>query len=342
MKKSKHDVFIYGTRPEHIKFSPLLEFINPFLLFTGQQIDLIQDSAVSFDCNLYHSVHSGQSLSSYLGSLIQRIDDEIKILQPKRIWVQGDTTSAYAGALVARLNKIELIHLEAGLRTYNTNNPYPEENYRRMIDSISDILFAPTKTAVENLQNEKVQGKIHLVGNTIVDALEKVKKDSGIFRPISKKYVLATVHRRESFGNDMIEIFKALKRLSKDIKVIIPLHSNPKVKEAIKQVGLQTVKPMSYPEFLRYLKFSEYVLSDSGGVQEEAPSFGKKIIVLRKTTERPEIIERGYGILIKKMRADCIYKQIKDFSKLEITKMANPFGDGHAAEKIVEIINDMK
>lgn len=334
----KKEVFIFGTRPEIIKFSPLVDLIKPFLLFTGQQIELVNDTEMKFDCNLYHTVQSNQSLSSYLGSLIQRIDEEIKIIQPKRIWVQGDTTSAYAGALVARLNKIELIHLEAGLRTHDTNNPFPEENYRRMIDSIADILFVPTPAAMQNLKDEHISGSCHLVGNTVVDALEKIKKDSGSFRPISKKYVLATVHRRESFGDDMIEIFKALKKLNETVRVIMPEHSNPKVKEVVKAVGLKTVPHMSYPEFLRYLKYCEYALSDSGGVQEEAPSFGKKVVVLRKTTERPEIIEKGYGILIKKMRADMILKQIRDFEKVKIDKMFSPFGDGHSAEKIVDIL----
>jgi UDP-N-acetylglucosamine 2-epimerase (non-hydrolysing) len=158
-------------------------------------------------------------------------------------------------------------------------------------------------------------------------------------RPIKEKYVLATVHRRESFGEDMLNIFQALKELSKTVKIILPAHPNPNVQKIIKEVGLEVVKPMNYVDFLWYLRDCEYVISDSGGIQEEAPSFGKKIIVLRKTTERQEVIESGYGILIKKMEKNYILKEIKKFSKKNVIINKNPFGDGHTSEKIINIIN---
>jgi len=336
----RKECFIMGTRPEIVKFNPLIDKIKPFVVFTGQQKELSKDIAIKYDADLECSINNGQTQASYLSALIACLDELIFEVKPSRIWVLGDTTSAYAGAIVAFLHKIELVHVEAGLRTNDKFNPYPEEMYRRTIDSMADILFAPTQLAVDNLENENIKGRVYLTGNTVVDSLENIKKTLSGFRPMSDKYVLATVHRRESFGHDMIEIFKALKELSKEIKVIIPEHSNPEVKKAIKSVGLQTVGHMTYPVFLRYLENCEYVLSDSGGVQEEAPSFNKKVVILRKMTERPEIVEKGYAILIKDMSARAILRQIKAFSKVELKKMINPFGDGHAADKIKGIIRN--
>ena len=200
-------------------------------------------------------------------------------------------------------------------------------------------MFAPTERAVKHLKKENLQGKIYLVGNTVVDALKMIEKTLPKTRPIEEKYVLATVHRRESFGIEMEQIFLALKELSKEIKIILPAHPNPNVQKIIKNIGLETVKPMNYKEFLWYLKYCEYVISDSGGIQEEAPSFKKKVIVLRKTTERQELIESGYGILVKRLEKEYILKSINKFLKKKTVFGKNPFGDGKAADRIMKLIN---
>lgn len=336
-------LFIAGTRPEIIKYSPLIKIFKPYFLFTGQQHTLANDALTLFniipDMNLKCSPQNNQSLAMYLSVLIGQLDKEIKRLQPKQIWVMGDTTSAYAGALVAKLNKVELVHLEAGLRTHDNNNPYPEEMFRTAIDHMSDILLAPTDIAVKNLVAEQVCGVIHLTGNTIVDTLEMIKKKLPKERPIKEKYVLATVHRRESLGKDMFVIFNALKELSKKIKVILPAHSNPNVKKVIKKVGLDVVKPMNYINFLWHLRDCEFVITDSGGIIEEAPSFNKKILIVRKVIERQEILDTGYALTSTLEKKDLIEKINYLLSMREVIYKKNPFGDGKASDRILEIMS---
>ena len=341
MIKNKKDCFILGTRPTVIKLAPLIKKMNAFVIHTGQHKELAEDMLKLFkinpDVNL-RLMKKDQSLSDFTSRCMIALDKVIKENKFDRIWVHGDTASCLAGALVASMNRITVIHNEAGLRSHDKNNPFPEEIFRTLIDSVSDIMFAPTKRSIANLKRENLKGDIYLVGNTIVDALNMIKSTLPKERPIKEKYILATVHRRESFGNDMLNIFQALKELSKNNKIILPAHPNPNVQKIIKKVGLEVVKPMNYYNFLWHLRDCEYVISDSGGVQEEAPSFNKKIIVLRKTTERQEIIEKGYGILIDKMEKDYILKKIKAFSKKDIKKMKNPFGDGRTADRVIKII----
>ena len=341
MKKNSSDIFIVGTRPDIIKFAPLIKEMNPFVIHTGQHTTLARKMLDVFeiipDVDL-KLMSECDSLSKMLSRSISRIDKIVKQNEFKRIWVHGDTTTALAGALVATTNQIQLVHNEAGLRTHDKKNPYPEEIFRTLIDSMSDIMFAPTTRARKNLINEKVQGDIYIVGNTIIDAIRIAKRKIPNVRPIEEKYVLATVHRRESFGNDLYEIFSALKELSKDIRVVIPAHPNPNVQKIINEVGIEVVKPMNYINFLHHLKYCEYVISDSGGIQEEIPSFHKKIIVLRKTTERQEIIRRGYGVLVDKMEKNHILNIIKEFTKDKIVITPNIFGNA-VTKKIIRIIN---
>jgi len=338
----KTDAFILGTRPDTIKLAPLIQKMNPFVIHTGQHSTLASSMLKGFDIvpdvNLL-LMSNCSSMTLFLSRSISRIDKIVKQHNFKRIWVHGDTTSALAGALVAVTNQIQLVHTEAGLRTHDRQNPYPEEIYRTLIDSMADIMFAPTQQARRNLKKENVLGDIHLVGNTIQDSIKITKRKLPKHRPIAEKYVLATVHRRESLGNDMYEIFSALKELSKEIKVILSAHPNPNVQRIIEEVGLDVVKPMTYTNFLWHLKYCEYVVSDSGGIQEEIPSFHKKIIVLRKTTERPEIIKQGYGVLIDKMEKEHILKIIREFSKKTTPVVPSLFGS-KVTKKIIKIINE--
>lgn len=343
--KNKKECFVLGARPSVIKLAPLIKKMDSFVIHTGQHLELADDMFELFDIkpdvNL-KLMTKNQTLDGFLSKSIDALSRVVKENDFKRIWVHGDTSSALVGALVATTNQIPLVHNEAGLRSHDKRNPFPEETFRTLIDSMADILFAPTKRAVNNLKKENVQGKIYLVGNTVIDSLKMMEKELSSVRPIKEKYVLATVHRRESFGDDLFEIFSALKELSKEIKIVFPAHPNPNVQQMIKKVGLKTVKPMNYLDFLWYLKNCEYVVSDSGAAQEESPSFNKKVVVLRKETERQEIIEAGYGILIKKMKKKHILQEIKKFASKKVKFGKNPYGDGHASDKIVKIINRMK
>lgn len=343
-EKNNKDCFIVGTRPDIIKSAPLILKMNPFVIHTGQHKELSNEAFECFeiepDVN-FDLMTENQSLTGFFSMCIIELDRIIKENNFDRIWVQGDTSSALAGAFVAFVNKIPLVHIEAGLRTYK-NNPFPEEMFRTQIDRMADIMFAPTKQAIDNLKNENLQGRAYLVGNTVVDALKMIQKILPKKRPIEEKYVLATIHRRESFGDDMEQIFLALKELSKTIKVVLPAHPNPNVQDMIMKIGLETVSPMSYKDFLWHLKFCEYVISDSGGVLEECPSFKKKVIILRKETERQELIEKGYGILVKDLKKDNILKNIKKFISKNIVFGENPFGDGRTSNRIIAIIEKHK
>lgn len=343
--KNNKECFILGTRPTVIKFLPLIKKLKPFIIHTGQHTTLVDDMLELFDIkpdiNL-KLMTANQTLEDFLSAGVVELNKIVRQHNFKRIWVHGDTSSALAGALVATTNQISLVHNEAGLRSHNKRNPFPEETFRILIDSMSDILFASSKRAINNLKNENIQGKMYLVGNTVVDALKMIEKKLPQERPIRENYVLATVHRRESFGNDILEIFSALKELSKDIKVILPAHPNPNVQKIIQKVGLQTVKPMDYLTFLHHLKHCEYVISDSGGIQEEACSFKKKIIVLRKTTERQEIIELGYGVLMLKMERKYILRKIKEFSTRQVVFGQNPYGIGQTSDKIIKMMQKIK
>jgi len=344
MSNSQKECFVLGTRPEVIKLAPIITKMDAFVIHTGQHEELAHRMYELFnikpDADL-KLMTSNQSIVHFLSIALVELDELVKKHDFKRIWVQGDTSSALAGAIVASINQIQLVHVEAGLRSFDKNNPFPEEIFRKMIDSTTDIYFSPTRKAVKHLNNEGIIKNVHLVGNTVIDAVEMIKDTLPNTRPIKEKYILATVHRRESFGDDLEEIFKALKKLSKEIKIVLPAHPNPNVRKIIDKVGLEVVKPMNYTNFMWHLKHCEYVISDSGGIQEEAPSFRKRVVVLRKTTERQELIECGYGILIDTMKCDYILDRIHEFVNSDINITHNPFGDGHASDKIIDIIKKM-
>ena len=343
MTNNKQDCYILGTRPTVVKLAPLIKKLNPFVIQTGQHRELANEMYKTFDIMPdvdLALMTDNQSLTEIVSKCMIELDKLFKKHQFKRVWVHGDTASCYAGALVAAMNKIELVHNEAGLRTFDKTSPFPEEIFRTQIDGLSDILFAPTRIAVNNLIREKVSGKIFLVGNTVIDALEIMKPVLSDERPILEKYVLATVHRRESFGIEMRQIFEALKELSTEIKVVLPAHPNPNVRKIIKEVGLSVVQPMNYQNFLWHLKHCEYVVSDSGGIQEEAPSFNKKTIILRKKTERPEAVQMGMSVLVDPLTKQNILQTIRTFTSENIVFDHNPFGDGHSVEKIIKYIQE--
>ena len=338
-----NECFIIGTRPDTIKMAPLIYKIKPIIINTGQQKELTDEALDIFKIVPHYNLElmkDNQNMISVMSRGMYELNKIIIRIKPTRIWVLGDTMTAWMGANVAYMNRIPLVHVEAGLRSHDTNNPYPEEMFRIMIDMMSDILFAPTSNAVKNLKKEKVKGKIYKVGNTIVDALEMIKPSLSGVSPLNEKYVLFTMHRRESFDKDIDTVFSIVKQLSVKTKIIFPVHPNPNVQEAVRKYQLETIKPLNYVDFLWYLKHCEYVMSDSGGIQEEVPSFNKPILILRKTTERQEILNTGLAYLTTLEEEDILNK-IDIISKItDKVYSRNPFGDGKTSEKILNIINE--
>lgn len=343
--KNKNEIFIVGNRPDIIKMAPLILKMKPLVLHTGQHKELAAEAFKIFnikpdiDLNL---MEKNQTVADFIIRGMEAINKVILENKPERIWVLGDTMTAFVGSLIAFTNKIELVHVEAGLRTHDKGNPYPEEIFRTMIDSFSDIMFAPTKLNVKNLQKEGVKGKIFQTGNTIVDILETIKPTLSEKRPIEEPYVLMTMHRRESFDKDMGTVFSVIKQLSKKIKVIYPIHPNPNVRKVAKEIGITTIDPLNYTDFLWYLKHCEFVMSDSGGIQEEVPSFDKPILILRKVTERQEILKSGLAFL-STLQSKDIYEKVDKLIQLKNKKYnRNPFGDGKTVDRIIKIMNSLK
>lgn len=345
----KRELFIVGTRPEIIKVAPLARALGHsrcIVLHTGQHRELADEAFDAF--NIMPAIRldlmkENQTLAGFVMDCTRDLTLSLRAIRDdiSRVWVQGDTSTALVGAQVAKLLSLPVVHLEAGLRSFDMQDPWPEELFRVQIDAIADILLAPTDTAAHNLyKSVGMYGKhIEVTGNTIVDALELLKPQLRVTSPQNVPFVLATIHRRESFGPRMIEIFRALRELSKEIKVVLPAHPNPNVRLALEEVGLSFVEPMPYLAFLNHLKFCEYVITDSGGVQEEAPSFGKKTIVLRDVTERPEAFNAGLSTLVQSFDMESIIRTIKEFASKDVVFSDNPFGDGHASDRIITALN---
>ena len=354
--------FVLGTRPEAIKIAPLiLEFkkskkVKVNIALSGQHDEMIKSVFDIFnlkeDINLNilkRSISMDQSIALILSELSIFFDNS----KPDIVFVQGDTLTAFAGALAAFLKKIPVAHVEAGLRTENIYSPFPEEANRRMISQITNLHFSPTKIAFENLKKSGISHNIFISGNTVVDALnmvsKKIKKspilDIDIF---NEKYILTTVHRRENWGNPIRNIAKGILNIvnrNKKLKFIIPMHMNPLVRvPLIDMLGnnknILLIDPIPYLDFILVLKHSTIVLTDSGGIQEEAHTLGKPILILRDSTERPEVLLGGNALLVgtdsKKIEME-LNKLLKDSNEFELNKKnLNTFGDGNASKFIVE------
>lgn len=360
MGSPKRVAIIFGTRPEAIKVIPvILELakfsarIEPVVIATAQHRDMLDEVLElfrvkpDFDLNI---MEENQSLSKVSKRALSGLDEIIGKIKPDFVLVQGDTTTTFMAALSAYYHQIPVGHLEAGLRTYNKYNPYPEEMNRRMVSVLSDLHFAPTATSKENLLKEGIPGeKIFITGNTVIDALLKVKgmdKDEGTDHHL----ILVTAHRRENWGRPLENICSALKELIclyEDIQIVYPVHPNPNVSGAVKKFldGVKRIHlrpPLSYRSFVRLMNGSYLILTDSGGIQEEAPSLGKPVLVLRKITERPEALEAG-TVRVVGTEKEEIVSQVALLldNKDEYKKMAhavNPYGDGRASQRVVGAI----
>ena len=302
----------------------------------------------------------GQTLTDITTKAIIGLENVIKECKPNIILVHGDTTTTFAGALAAFYNQVDIGHVEAGLRTWNKYSPFPEEMNRQMVDRMTDMFFAPTEVSKNNLLKEDIsEEKIYITGNTAIDAMKYTVSDkykNELFDWIGEdKFILLTAHRRENLGEPMYNIFRAIKKIvdeNKDVKVIYPIHMNPKIRQIANEVigneeRIKIIEPLEVIDFHNFINRSYLILTDSGGIQEEAPSLGKPVLVLRDTTERPEGIEAGTLKLVgtdEDIIVNETNKLLKDKEEYEkMSKASNPYGDGTASKQIVDaIINKYK
>lgn len=358
-------MFVFGTRPEAIKMAPVIkecgkyqEFLEILVVVTGQHRQMLDQVLRLFEIDPDYDLgimEANQTLTSIVTKTLKGIEEIILNERPDLILVQGDTSTAFAAGLSAYYYKVPLGHIEAGLRTFDKWQPYPEEINRKLLTSLADLHFPPTKSAMDNLLRELVpREEISLTGNTVIDALLEVAKrkfdlsSTGIRLTPGKKIVLVTTHRRENWGAPLRGICLAIKtiaeRFHEQVEIVLPVHKNPTVSTVVNEVlgnvpNVLLTEPLDYEPFIHLLKASYLVLTDSGGIQEEAPSLGKPVLVLRDKTERPEAIEAGTVKLVGS-DTDLI---VTEASKLlgdeaEYAKMSqatNPYGDGRASSRII-------
>ena len=358
-------ISIFGTRPEAIKMAPLVKElekrkeIESIVVVTAQHRQMLDSVLETFNIKPDYDLNimkQGQTLGDITTRALTGLEKVIKKEKPDIVLVHGDTTTTFAGALVAFYNGISIGHVEAGLRTYDKYSPYPEEMNRQMVDCMTDMYFAPTLMSKKNLLKEgKDESKIYVTGNTAIDAMATTVDENYTHPELewiepNEKMILLTAHRRENLGKPMRNIFKAVKKIIdefNDVKVIYPIHLNPKVREIANEVfkgddKVHLIEPLEVFDFHNFQNKSYVILTDSGGIQEEAPSLGKPVLVLRDTTERPEGIKAGTLKLVG-TDEETIYNETKKLltDKKEYEKMSkasNPYGDGHASEKIVDAI----
>lgn len=355
---------IFGTRPEAIKMAPLIkelesrENIECVVCVTAQHREMLDQVLDTFNIKANYDLNimkAGQTLSEITSRVLIGLEDIIKKEMPNIVLVHGDTTTTFAGALAAFYNQVDIGHVEAGLRTWNKYSPFPEEMNRQMVDRMTDMFFAPTEVSKANLLAEGIdEEKIYITGNTAIDAMKTTIKNDyhhSVFEWLGNdKMILLTSHRRENLGEPMYNIFRAIKRIVEeydDVKVVYPIHMNPKIREIAKDVignndKIKIINPLEVIDFHNFQNKSYIILTDSGGIQEEAPSLGKPVLVLRDTTERPEGIDAGTLKLVGTCE-DVIYNETKklldDISLYNLmSKASNPYGDGTASKQIVDAI----
>lgn len=370
MSKKHKILFVFGTRPEAIKLVPIIKMlerdstINPMVCITGQHRQMLDQVLRFFSIKPdydFDIMTAGQSLSSIVSKTLVNLDPLIIAEHPEMVVVQGDTTSALAGALAAYYQHVKVVHIEAGLRSFNKYAPFPEEINRQLLSRLADFHFAPTKRAFKNLEKEGVKDNVWVVGNTVIDALllglkiiaksQNAIKNSFSFLNKSKKIILVTCHRRENFGQPFKNICLSILKISKNpnVQIVFPVHLNPQInKPAHKILGHEEsiflIPPLDYPEFIWLLNQSNIIVTDSGGVQEEAPSLGKPVVVTREVTERPEGVAAGNAILVGSDTVkiiNTVTKLLEDENVYQkMSQSRNPYGDGDSAANIVKILKN--
>jgi len=360
---------IFGTRPETIKMYPIISEIKKYphlidcrIIVSGQHREMLDQMLEIFqilpdyDLNI---MKQGQSLSSITNNSLLGIEKILIKEKPSIVLVQGDTTTTFAGALAAFYEKIKIGHIEAGLRTYNKYYPFPEEVNRHLTSVLTDLHFAPTKQSCDNLLSEGVRKEdIFISGNTVIDSLLLMTKENYIFREsqlkdkkiFQKKIILVTMHRRENWGEPLRETCQAINKIVKgysDIFVIFPLHKNPEIRRNVKEIlqnkkNILLLDTLNYDDMVNLMSKSYIILTDSGGIQEEGPSLGKPVLVLRDETERPEAVKAGVVKLIGtdegKIRSEVNLLLNNREKYMEMSTSINPYGDGKASERIIKKI----
>ena len=369
MAKKIKVMTVFGTRPEAIKMAPVVlelgkspDKIQPVVAVTAQHREMLDQVLNLFKIKPDHDLDimaAGQTLFDITTRAMNGLNKVLEEEKPDIVLVHGDTTTTFAGALAAYYHQIDVGHVEAGLRTHNIYSPFPEEMNRKLTGSIAALHFAPTSTSEANLKAENVDSeRIFVTGNTVIDALQKTANDDYVFESEllqnidykNKRVILVTTHRRENLGEPMRHVYKALRQIVEefdDVEVVFPVHKNPKVREVVaEELGgldkVHLIAPLDYEPFANLMHRSYLILTDSGGVQEEAPALGKPVLVLRDTTERPEAVAAGTVKLIGTDR-DVVYKEAVELltNKEEYNRMSesvNPYGDGQASRRIIEAI----
>lgn len=357
---------VFGTRPEAIKMAPLVlelkrhpKQIDVVTTVTAQHREMLDQALTTFkiqpdyDLNI---MHRGQSLNDITVDVLNKLKTVIGLERPHIILVHGDTTTTFAASLAAFYQQVAIGHVEAGLRTWDKYSPYPEEMNRQMTDDLADLYFAPTKQSLNNLlQENHPREKIFVTGNTAIDALDETVQSDYHHNVLDlvdpqKKLILVTMHRRENQGRPMQQVFKAIREVVEchpEVEVIYPVHLSPIVQQIAHEIfdGMKRVhltKPLDVVDFHNLIARSYFVMTDSGGIQEEAPALGKPVLVLRNTTERPEGVQTGTLKLIG-TNFSVVKREMENLLNhhLDYQQMANarnPYGDGHAAQRIVQAI----
>ncbi len=358
---------VFGTRPEAIKMCPVIkqlkkkDTIKTIIVVTGQHKQMLYQVLNVFGIQPDYDLgvmRDGQTLFDITEAVIKGMKKLLEKVCPDMIIVHGDTTTSFVAALAAFYMGIKVGHVEAGLRTYNTSAPYPEEFNRQAVGIISSYHFAPTEQAKRNLiQEGKDPSRIWVTGNTVIDALKDTVDQNYRHSELDwcegNRMILVTVHRRENLGEPMRQIFRAIKRVMdehEDLRAIYPVHMNPKVRDLCKEVfanenKIHLIEPLDVIDFHNFINASYLILTDSGGIQEEAPSLGKPVLVLRETTERPEGVEAGTVKLVG-TDEENVYREftrlVNDHELYDrMARAKNPYGDGNAAERIVDLLEDI-
>lgn len=355
---------VFGTRPEAIKMCPLVkelktrEKLNTVVCVTGQHREMLDQVLTAFDVVPDYDLSimkAKQTLFDVTINILEKMKDVLEQVKPDVVLVHGDTSTTFVTALACFYLQIPVGHVEAGLRTYNIYSPYPEEFNRQAVGIVSNYNFAPTEMSKKNLIKEgKNPSTIYVTGNTAIDALKITVRDDYCHEHLEwvadSKLIMITAHRRENLGEPMRNMFRAIKRIideKPDIKAIYPIHMNPVVREAAQEIlgdtdRIRIIEPLEVLDFHNFLSRSHLILTDSGGIQEEAPSLGKPVLVMRYTTERPEGISAGTLKLVG-TNEEVIYKAFKrlledqnEYDKM--SKASNPYGDGFASRRIVDVI----
>lgn len=361
----KKVLIVYGTRPEFIKLMSLIELlraakeIEVVVINTGQHRELVKalEEAVDIRADIYLDIMmENQSPNHVISKTITLFEEILDEHEPDLVIIQGDTTTVLSVGICCFNRKVKVGHVEAGLRSFNIDSPFPEEFNRRVVSMFASYHFAPTSLAAENLRKEGIPGeKIFMTGNTVIDALrmidDRLEKSVQVKKEAEgKKIILVTAHRRENYGDGIHGICEAIRKLRdtyEDIEFVWPVHPNPNIKDKVyeKLAGLSRIRliaPLSYLELVGYLKTAYLVLTDSGGIQEEVPYFKKPVIVLRNETERPEVLHAGFGVLAGTDTQRIIEEVSVLLEDEQLYKSRvqgeNPFGDGKAANRIIKII----